>query len=488
MHGDVGHEFVVALSDAIEAATAAFAREDPTAFRYRGADLRHAVERSLYIALAGNRALYGAFRDRHGPDSVQGLGSALERAVAVALLEGGHAGTGRSPWRRLGARALWHARALRDGRPPRRAHAPDRPVAFVLDHRNFRRFVEPVRRRLGPGRDVIVSTVAPLSEALAADGEDHVDLSGAVDRAPAGRAVGIGLLGALPLLGLYDGLLEAFASRSPRCVVVVEGMSSADEVANRAAHALGIPTVCLQQGWSPFVHAGFRNMTYDAMAVWGDGFAELLAPHNPAQRFAPVGSFVLAADVAAGRDALAEELGRRPAIAFFLQPISPLIRDEHQREMLELVRRTADELPDCRVLVREHPAWPLDDETRQRLADAGIVLVDAARFSLRPVLEASLAAVSIYSTSLVEAAALGCVPVVFNSTSMPRYSPDLDALEAGVETRTVDEAVRAIARVAQDAAARGRLTAGAERFRSRFFADDASPADATVRLIDELAP
>jgi hypothetical protein len=103
------------------------------------------------------------------------------------------------------------------------------------------------------------------------------------------------------------------------------------------------------------------------------------------------------------------------------------------------------------------------------------------------VLEASLAAVSIYSTSLVEAAALGCVPVVFNPTSMPHYTPDLDALEAGIEARTVDAARQAIARLVDDAHEHGRLTAGAERFRSRFFADDASPADATVRLIHELA-
>jgi hypothetical protein len=487
MQRDVGYQFVVALSDAIEIATGAFAREDPTAFRYRGSDLRRAVERSLYINLVNNRALYDAFRDRREPD-LDALGSPLERAVAVALLDPcGRVSSGRSMWRRLGARALWHARALRDGSPPRAGHSHNRPVAFMLDHLKFLRFVEPVRRRIGPAGEVIVSIVPPLSEALAAHGQDHVDLSRATDRPPVGRAVGVGLLGAPSLLSLYDGLLDAFASKSPRCVVVVEGMSASDELANRAARALAIATLCVQQGWSPFVHSGFRNMSYDAMAVWGEGFAELLAPHNPGQRFSAVGSFALAAEIAAGREALAEELDGRPAVTFFLQPLSPLIRDEHQRAMLDLARRAAAELPECRVLVREHPGWPLDDATRRELTDADIALVDPARFSLRPVLEVSLAAVSIYSTSLVEAAAMGCVPVIFNPTSMPRYSPDLDALEAGIEARTPDAALRAIARVVEDGDARGRLISGAERFRSQFFADDASPADATVRLIDELA-
>ena len=66
MPRDLGYQFVVALSDAIERATAAFAREDHTAFRYRGADLRHAVERSLYVALVNHAQVASEFEATPG--------------------------------------------------------------------------------------------------------------------------------------------------------------------------------------------------------------------------------------------------------------------------------------------------------------------------------------------------------------------------------------------------------------------------------------
>lgn len=96
-------------------------------------------------------------------------------------------------------------------------------------------------------------------------------------------------------------------------------------------------------------------------------------------------------------------------------------------------------------------------------------------------------AVSIYSTSLVEAAALGVVPVVFNPTSMPHYSPDLAALGAGVEARTLEAAEEAIVRLTQDATATAALGPGLEAFRARFFAASAQPADDVVTVLEELA-
>ena len=63
----------------------------------------------------------------------------------------------------------------------------------------------------------------------------------------------------------------------------------------RRDHQPGLPAariscLCIQQGWSPIVHNGFRNMSFSAMLTWGEGFAELLRPHNPAQRFVVTGS------------------------------------------------------------------------------------------------------------------------------------------------------------------------------------------------------
>jgi hypothetical protein len=485
MDDGVGYQFVVTLSEAIERTTAAWTREDPTAFRYRGAELRHAVERALYIALVNNESLRGAYSAGLEADSVHGLGSALEASVARALLTPSGGGSGRATWRRMGARAAWHGRRLAEVRSPPEGGSPGGPVAFVLGHPKLLRFVEPVRQRLLERGALVFATTPNIGEGVV--GSEQVDLSQAAVRPPAGRAVGVGLLGVTPLLGLYDGLLTSFAQHQPRCVVVVEGMSSTDEVANRAAAALGIPCVCLQQGWSPFVHVGFRNMSFAAMAVWGEGFAELLRPHNPRQRFVPTGSFALAPEVVLGREELSGMLAGRPAIAFFLQPRSPLIGSAEQAALLELISRSCRRLPGCAVLVREHPASPLAQGVRDALTAQGATPVGGERFALRAILEAAAVAVSIYSTSLLEAAALGSIPVVFNPTSMPHYVPDLEALGTGVELSDVGGAEEAIADLVENAAARDRFREGGERFRRRFFADHASPADRVVELVDELA-
>jgi hypothetical protein len=267
---------------------------------------------------------------------------------------------------------------------------------------------------------------------------------------------------------------------------VVEGMSPTDELANRAAAVLGIPCVCLQQGWSPFVHVGFRNMSFAAMAVWGEGFAALLRPGNPDQRFVAVGSFALASEVGFGREELAAAVGNRPAVAFFLQPDSPVITPVHQAAFHELVTRTAVRLPGSAILVREHPASPLPTAEREALVAIGAQMVKPERFALRAILETAQVAVSIYSTSLIEAVAMGAVPLVFNPTSMPRYEPDLESLGAGLERRSVEDAEDAIAELMCDSEARTALRDAGEGFRSGFFAAEDSPADRVISLVDDV--
>jgi hypothetical protein len=481
MDRDVGYAFVVALSDAIEQATATWARGDISAFRYRGADLRHAVERGLYVGLANNASLLEAYRDGRSAQDVSDLGSALEVSVAEALLGTPGVGHRRTAWRQLAARGLWHARAMRDARVARPMPSASGPITFVVGHRKLLSFVDPIRKRLASPDQLVVATAPNVIRTDDPGPGETID--DAFLRRPAARALGVGLLGATPLLGVYDALLDTFGRRRPRSVLVVEGMSPVDEIANRAAGVLGIPCFCLQQGWSPFVHVGFRNMTFDAMAVWGEGFADLLRPYNPDQRFVAAGSFALAAEVAAGREELASRVGGRPAVAFFLQPESPLIHRRHQAALRRLVMRVATELPECVVLVREHPAAALPAAERDALAAAGVLFAAPERFALRAVLDVADVAVSIYSTSLVEAAALGVVPIVFNPTSMPHYSPDIQALGVGFERKSVDDTEEAIATALRDRVERESLRAGTDRFRTRFFAQHGSPADRVLELV-----
>jgi hypothetical protein len=474
--GDLGFEYTVALTQAIQASAAAVERTNPEAFRYRGAHLRGAVERALYINLASHEQLMRAYADPSAPPPE--LGSWIANRTGAALLEREPAGA-RLDARAFAARGLFAARATADrvtGRA-RDTASTDGPACFVLDHPKYLRFIAPIRERM----DV-------KSAVLATHGGDGVDEQVDAwdgDGEPEGRAVGRALWGFPTLLRGFDRVLRALSARHASRAVVVEGMSPLDEITSQAARSLGIRSICLQQGWSPLVHAGFRGMTQSQMAVWGEGFRELLEPHNPGVEFAVTGNPVLGAEMTSGR--LEEELGGRRCVAFFLQSQSAWIGPEHLRALHELVARTAAELPDVAVLVREHPGAPLRGDELELIGSApNLRMVPAADWPLREVLEAADVAVSIYSTSLLEGAALGTPAVIFNPTSLPALEPDLVRLGAATRAATVDRGLEQIAAAVADPDARAALLEGAAAVRDRYFAGgDASGAAARVaELID----
>jgi hypothetical protein len=268
-------------------------------------------------------------------------------------------------------------------------------------------------------------------------------------------------------------------------VVVTEGMSPGDEIVSQACHSLGIPCICIQQGWSPIIHNGFRNTSFTHMAVWGDGFRDMLAPYNPMQEFAVTGNLSFAAESVERSKQLS---GGLPSVAFFLQPSSRLIGEDHQRQVAELISRASSRFPADVLLVREHPGAPLSEvglESLRRLPN--VRLAPATSNPLIDVIRQSRVAVSIYSTSLLEAAALGTPALVFNPTSMPRYSPDVEALGIGVETDSVEAALGTIDRLLHDGTYRQSFIPAMVRFRERFFAgaDEQAPVR-IIELIDDL--
>jgi hypothetical protein len=472
--GDLGFEYTVALTDAIGTATDAVEAANPEAFRYRGADLRGAVARALYIGLASRPELVQAFADRSEP--APRLGSWMADRVGAALVEG--ESRTRPGARGLAARGLYAARSAADrvsGRRPAAA-ASDGPACFVLDHPKYLRFTAPIRDRLAVPSEVFATH--------AGDGVDE-ELDLADPGRPSGRAIGRALWGHPSLLRSFDLVLDALARRRASRCVVVEGMSPLDEVASQAARTLGIPSICIQQGWSPFVHAGFRGMTQSDMAVWGEGFRELLEPYNPGVDFTVTGNPMLEADLSTGR--LDEQLAGRRAVAFFLQSESAWIGREHLRGLYDLVTRIAAALPEVAVLVREHPGAPLSADDLEAIRGPNIWMVPAAEWSLREVLAAADVAVSIYPTSLLEGAALGTPAVIFNPTSLPPLEPDLVRLGAASRATTVDEGAEQIATAVTDPARRRALLEGTSAVRDRYFAggDAGGAAGRVAQLIEE---
>jgi glycosyltransferase involved in cell wall biosynthesis len=221
------------------------------------------------------------------------------------------------------------------------------------------------------------------------------------------------------------------------------------------------------------------------MTVWGDGFADLLAPLNPGLELAVTGNHILEGAVHSG--SLIEMIGGRPAIGVFLQAQSPLIEARDTTALRRLAASLADRLPEAVVLVRAHPGAPLTAiEVAEFGAHRNVFLAPADEYGLRELIHASTVVCSIYSTTLLEAAALGTVPVILAVTSMDRLLPDLEGMRAAAVVRDWDSATTAVAALLDSHERRAALEPGMREVRERFFAG--LRANALERVVAALSP
>ena len=132
--------------------------------------------------------------------------------------------------------------------------------------------------------------------------------------------------------------------------MTLEGNAPQDILALEVAKKLNIPCYCIQQGWAPFIHNGFRNMSFSEYFVWGKEFANLLKRFNPKQEFLVTGSpFIKDSDSNI-------EITKLRNISFFLQDISPLINETAFQNFFDLIILTSKCFPEISIIVKEHPS------------------------------------------------------------------------------------------------------------------------------------
>lgn len=464
------------LSTAIEEYTLDRERSDPDSWRWAGADLRHAVERWLFFRHVNNPELSALYEDSlNGPPaSPVVVRSRVERDL-VPLLTAGRIPPERivvEPDRHSPGRLLRRAReALGRYRRDRRLPRPRRPAGGVelvvyVNHPKLVTYLQPVLAELDRPTAFLVTPGSTLGPFFAEQGLPCV-VSKRIRRRrtthPAGAELG-------RLFRDFEAISRTLRELRPRCILLAEGNQVDDELINRAARRLGIPVVCIQQGWCPIVHNGFRHLTFTKMLVWGEGFVELLRPHSPRQAFVVTGNHTLA-------DPPSVATADRRTITFFLQCESMLISPAAWQEFLALLRRVAATLTEIPIRVREHPNHPLPQATRTELEGfPQVEMVPHPRFRVDEILATTLLSVTIYSTTILESIAAGVVPVIVNLTPLPRYSPDVAAAGAGIEVRDCEEAFQVLARIAGDAGELARFDGPMARFRRRYFDQGDRPA------------
>ena len=465
LSAEQGRHFPVELSDAIERASSALADR----LMHDGNSLSHAAEREAFARLVNDPSLTRVYAA--GTGSVDVLDE-YERIAVQELVPAAQARI--SPRARLRQALRPTARRVRARRSPHDAPGAQRAVWFALHHPKFLRFVLPLISEFGADRVGVLALSEEVQNAAAAE---QIATRLVVPRVRASEPTNL----LRPhLADLLESLRHALTAGGARAVLVCEGNAPSDSLIGIAARSLAIPSVCIQHGWAPVSNVGFRNLGHTTIAVWGEGFAELLAPGNPGADFAAVGNLSLRAEGTPGP--LTERIGRGRGVLFSLQTVAPTIPRKAMVSFLEVIQTAATRLPDVPLLVREHPGHPLASLGLALPTGANIVDAHPARVALMDALDASFAVASISSTTLLEGVALLRPALIVDD--LP-YSPALVDWHAGLQVPS-SAAVDALATLA-DPDYRRTFEPGMQRVREHFFAGARGDAAARLaRLVDDL--
>lgn len=269
------------------------------------------------------------------------------------------------------------------------------------------------------------------------------------------------------LLEDYDILHDTIERIHPKSIVFVEGNASVYEVVNQICKKFDIQSICIQQGWSPIVHNGFRNMTYSKMLVWGNGFAQDLAEYNPQQKFIATGSFAI--DIGSKDSKKANEkikLG-------FLPPMrTKILSQKKLDEFMSLVPWAANEFKNAEIRISQHPTISNNAQLEKLSEYDNVTFISSLTLTLQEIIGGNDIAISFYSTTILESIAAGALPVILNLTSMPHYFPDVHAMKAGIEVRSIEEAKKILKEFINHPEKISSFDNGIKKFKEQYFAYD----------------
>jgi hypothetical protein len=454
--GSYGFDYTRDLCSAIERYTANAERRRAHAFFYRRMQLRYAVERQIYIQCINSEALFQRYLVLSGREMLASKPLALGRmeSEVAALFPGLNIQPVRLRYRVTRTLYLLARRVyslLRNQASTPQAASPTEAGPEILIHiinAKFTSYLAPITQRLPKEKYAYLAACNhELGLRLKKSGFPVINWS-------SGRATLKAFFSSSaldefsPLMREADATLEGLMMLRPKCVLVVEGNAPLNVITSEACKAAGIPCFCIQQGWSPYIHSGFRNMTYTEMFVWGERFAQLLKPYNPDQVFRVTGSHIVQRpQSAAGLTPSARTL------SFFLQAPCALLGIADYDAFLDLITEVATAHPQIQIVVRAHPGYPLPPASTEKfLLRSNVRFSDPATELLTDVISVSEMVISVFSTVLLEAIAIDVVPLICSIGSMRRYEPDLASLNAAIEVQSIADARHVIDEVIADPA------------------------------------
>ena len=232
---------------------------------------------------------------------------------------------------------------------------------------------------------------------------------------------------------------------NPKKIILPEGNIGIGEVYNLAAQSRRVGTICIQQGWSPVCHIGFRNMHYDKFLLWGDKFKELLQPYNCNQKFIVTGNH----NLNSSEDNNTVDKG----IGVFLQHYSGSImfNKKEYDELIVFIYEIAIKYPLKKIIIRKHPGYELEDYIIDKFKNFNnIEYMHSEEYTLNEVLRKISISIAIHSTVLLESLAYNVIPFIFNNTAMPHYEPDISKNGLAVEVSNTTDGLGEITKIIND--------------------------------------
>lgn len=241
------------------------------------------------------------------------------------------------------------------------------------------------------------------------------------------------------LQDLYNGLEISLKKIRPSAVFVVEGDSSYHSLLSEIGLQLNIPVYCFQ--WGIFdklsLLINFAEMRFDKFLSWGPIYNKQLKSTNPDLKFISFGHLEQKSRVTTGNK-----------IIFLSQYATSFITKSDQKCFVNLAKALAKKFPN-QVIWRPHPSVEIDDKELIKLKKEK-VLVLSSRELLTKQLKNTIIAISIFSSSLIDALQCGVIPICFNTTCNKKYPFPSSNKEIFFEFNNFDDALNNITNLMND--------------------------------------
>lgn len=244
------------------------------------------------------------------------------------------------------------------------------------------------------------------------------------------------------LLELAESLEQTIIKINPKVLIVFEGDAPYHSLVAEFGKKYNIKTICFQWGifYKSWKDIAFSNMTFDYFLSWGEYFSEELKNTNKISNYVNFGYPTILNSAGAAKD----------KIIFFGQYVAGHIEEKDFYLFLNLCKRISIQMPG-KILFRPHPNQKLSRKNLRDLEMSGVIVLESSMPILDQVSKCLLA-VSISSSSLIEALFCDTIPVVFNPTCTDGYHVPLKLMGLGEECSEIDEAEKIIINLASNKA------------------------------------